>query len=397
MPMPASSKFPDLPAQVYLDNADFSSLTDPKRDAAWRSRSIARLKSGVSNGTIQCRFSAVHIIEGSPAALHVTEPGIRRLRLIRELCGRHALRYPFDLATTELRASARNIALDPKIAHADDGRWMPGLDDFAADLEKEKQVHIAQMKLLPRSQRRKILTKDGTGVNFPTGREEKARQTRELANKWPGFERCLDVFRRFYSGQCSAQAVEDAFLRPFADPEEFAAVYLANFEQMEKLLGWLRKLGAENVETFTALRKNLWIIVPTWTDDERSMAAEKHYQDFRERMLCGRNEGIVHALVGNDSGFEAFRTPEDAARAAPTYFSFAEAFMTVISRSLLPPEHPRNLKRSDFGDMAHAAYIPHVDFFRCDAAMADCFRELGQRFRTVLVPSLDELLSRLGL
>ncbi len=78
--MPASSKFPDLPAQVYLDNADFSSLTDPKRDADWRLHSIARLKSGVSNGTIQCRFSAVHIIEGSPAALQVTEPGIRRLR-----------------------------------------------------------------------------------------------------------------------------------------------------------------------------------------------------------------------------------------------------------------------------------------------------------------------------
>lgn len=395
--MPASSKFPNLPTQVYLDNADFSSLTDPKRDADWRVRSIARLKSGVSNGTIQCRFSAVHIIEGSPAGLQVTEPGIRRLRLIRELCGRHALRYPFDLASIELLASARNAALDPKAAHADDGRWMPGLEDFAADLEREKQELIAQMKRLPRSQRRKLLTKDGIGINLQTGREETARQARELASKWPGFERCLDVFRRFYSGQCSAQAVEDAFLRPFADPEEFAAVHLANFEQMEKLMGWLRELGAENVETFTALRKNLWTIVPTWTDDERSMAAEKHYLEFREQMLCARNDGIVRTLVGNDSGFEAFDTPEDAANAAPTYFAFADAFMTVISRSLLPPEHPRKLKRSDFGDMIHAAYIPHVDYFRCDAAMADCFRELGQRFRTVLVPSLDELLNGLGL
>lgn len=395
--MPASSKFPDLPTQVYLDNADFSSLTDPKRDADWRMRSIARLKGGVSNGTIQCRFSAVHIIEGSPAELQVTEPGVRRLGLIRELCGRYALRYPFDLATIELRTSARNATLAPKAAHADDGRWMPGLDDFAADLEKEKQQHIAQLKLLSRSQRRKVLTKDGTGIILPIDREEMGKQARELANKWPGFERCLDVFRRFYSGQCSAQAVEDAFLRPFADPEEFAAVYLANFERVEKLLGWLRELGAENVKTFTALRKNLWSIAPTWTDDERSVVAQKHYQEFREQMLCARNERIVQALVGDVSGFEAFCTPEDAARAAPTYFSFAEAFMTVISRSLLPPEHPRKLKRSDFGDVAHAAYIPHVDYFRCDAAMTDCFRELGERFETVLVPSLDELLDRLGL
>ena len=71
--------------------------------------------------------------------------------------------------------------------------------------------------------------------------------------------------------------------------------------------------------------------------------------------------------------------------------------MTVISRSLLPPEHPRKLKRSDFGDMSHAAYIPHVDYFRCDVAMTSCFRELSQRFGTVIVPSLDELFERVGI
>lgn len=395
--MPASSKFPNLPAQVYLDNADFSSLTDPKRDADWRSCSIARLKTGVSSGTIQCRFSAVHIMEGSPASLDVVEPGIQRLRLIRELCGRHALRYFSDLATIELRACAQNVALDPRRAHADDGRWMLGLDDFAADLEKEKQEFIVQMKSLPRSQRRKILTKDGTGVNLPTGREEAARQARELANKFPGFERCVDVFRRFYSGQCSARAVEDAFLQPLADPKEFAAVYLANFESMQKLIGWLRELGANNVEIFTPQRKQLWAIAPTWTDDERSKEAEKHYQNIRESMLCAQDERIVEALVGKDSGFRPFSSLEEAAKTAPTYFSFAEAFMTVVSRSLLPPDHPRKLKRSDFGDMAHAAYIPHVDYFRCDAAMADCFRDLGRRFQTVIVPSLDDLLTQLDL
>jgi hypothetical protein len=395
--MPASLKFSNLPAQVYLDNADFSALTDPGCDAEWQARSIARLKSGLSNGTIQCRFSAVHIIEGSPATLEVVDPGIRRLRLVRELCGRHALRYLFDLATLELRAWARNAHLDREVVHADDGRWMPGLDDFASDLEREKQEFIEQMKLLPRAQRRKILTTNGSGVNLPTGREEAARQARELANKFPGFERCLDVFRRFYAGQCHAQVVEDAFLRPLADPEEFAVVYLANFERMEKLLGWMRELGAKNVETFTALRFNLWSAVPEWTNDYRSAEAEKYYREFREGMLCARNERIVHALIGKNSGFRPFPSTEVAAKSAPTYFCFAEAFMIVTSRSLLPREHPRKLKRSDFGDMSHAAYIPHVDYFRCDAAMTSCFRDLGRRFGTVIVPSLDELLDRVGL
>ncbi len=395
--MPASNKFPDLPAQVYLDNADFSSLTDPKRDADWRSRNIARLKNGVSNGVIQCRFSLAHIIEGSPATLHVTEPGIRRLRLIRELCGRHAFRSPFDLVTDELRARARNATLDPKVAHADNGRWMPGLDDFVADLEKGKLETITRIKSLPRPLRRTLLTRDGNGVNFRTGREEAAKQLRELAKTLPGFEQCADVFRGFYSGQCSAQDVEDAFLRPLADPKEFAAVYLANFERMEKLLSWLRELGAENVERFTTLRRKLWDIAPTWTNEERSTLAGTHYQEFRERMLCAPSKEIVQKLIGKDSGFEAFRNLEVAARAAPTYFSFADAYLTVLSRSLLPPEHPHRLKRSDFGDMVHAAYIPHVDYFRCDVAMADYFRELGQRFGTMILPSLEELFDCIGL
>ncbi len=372
-------------------------MTDPKRDAQWRAHSIARLKSGVSDGTIQCRFSAVHIIEGSPATPDVVDPGIRRLRLVRELCGHHALRDIFDLATKELRAWARNARLDTAIMHADDGRWMPGLDDFASDLEREKQELVEKMKLLPRAQRRKILSKDCSGIILSTGREEATRQARELANKFPGFERCLDVFRRFYAGQCCAQAVEDAFLRPLSDPEEFAVVYLSNFERMEKLIGWMRELGAKNVETFTALRNNLWSAMPEWTNDYRSAEADKYYQDLREGMLCARNERIVGALIGENSGFRPFPSSEVAAKSAPTYFCFAEAFMTVISRSLLPPEHPRKLKRSDFGDISHAAYIPHVDYFRCDAAMASCFRELGQRFGTVIVPSLDELFERLGL
>lgn len=395
--MSASHKFPNLPAQVYLDSSDFSALTDSRRDAEWRTGMLSRLHDGTASGAIQCRFSAVHIVEGSPTSIDLTEPGVGRLRLIRELCGRHALRYFTSLAEEELRAGVAQASLKAERVHVDDGRWMPGLDDFAADLEKDKQAFVEQIKRLPRDQRRKLLTKDGKGVNLEVGREEAARQARKLGNKYPGFERCVPVFRKFFMGGCAARAVEEEFLRPMADPDEFSTVYLANFERMQRLVGWLRELGAQNVESFTALRARLWTIAPTWTDDERSTQAGKHYNEFREGLLCGRNERIIRGLLGEDCSFEPFSNLDEAASAAPTYFAFADAFMTAVSRSLLPPEHPRKLKRSDFGDAAHAAYIPHVDYFRCDAAMADCFREIGRRFQTVLVPSLDELLDRLAL
>ena len=166
---------------------------------------------------------------------------------------------------------------------------------------------------------------------------------------------------------------------------------------MERLLGWMRDLGAKNVETFSALRSRMESIFPTGMENETSALAKKHYRNFREAMLSGRNERITQAFIGEDCRFEPFLNVDEAALAAPTYFAFAEAFVTGISRTLLPPEHPRKLKRSDFGDMAHAAYIPHVDYFRCDAPMAECFRELGQRFQTVIVTSLNDLFERVGL
>lgn len=271
------------------------------------------------------------------------------------------------------------------------------MDDFVIDLEKDKRDFIKQVRGLPRDQRRRLLLKNGTGVRIGVGREAELRQMFELGRKYPGFERCITPFRRFYMGEVEAEAVEDEFLRAFAEPHEFAKVYLQNFDQMEKMVSWLRELGEKNISRFTDLRDHLWSSEPEWTNERKSAHAEEIYRQFREDFLFGKNEQIIRAFLGEQSKFVPFSDLEDVRRNAPTYFAFADASMTIFSRSVLPPNHPRKLKRSDVGDGAHAAYIPHVDFFRCDSAMADCFRDLGRRFDTLLVPSFDELLERLGL
>jgi hypothetical protein len=55
----------------------------------------------------------------------------------------------------------------------------------------------------------------------------------------------------------------------------------------------------------------------------------------------------------------------------------------------------RKLRRSDGGDLFHFAYIPYVDWFRCDGHMSNLAGPIAKRHGTLVLSKIGELMSRL--
>jgi hypothetical protein len=127
-----------LPIRLYLDNSDFSNLTDSK---VANNPELQKIRSDLlqlrEQKILDIRFSVFHILEAAHVDKGSKPYALERASLIRSLCGNNAFLHPTKLYLHEVLAIAgsplpADASLDRTYAYVQNDDWLPQQVQFAA-------------------------------------------------------------------------------------------------------------------------------------------------------------------------------------------------------------------------------------------------------------------------
>ncbi len=125
------------PVTVYLDNRDYSVMSDAKRfaDKPEMTRAINTLEALIESGKVVVLWSWVHALEMSPKDEEAFEPAIRRLDAMYRLSGGLSFRDMASIAQSESR-----FTQSPATYNYTLGPWLPDADQVGYNLNPADYV-----------------------------------------------------------------------------------------------------------------------------------------------------------------------------------------------------------------------------------------------------------------
>lgn len=106
-------------------------------------------------------------------------------------------------------------------------------------------------------------------------------------------------------------------------------------------------------------------------------------------LLKSLPDSIVNRL--NENHISSFNQ-KASWKLCPSLLTITTVSVKLAKLNLLTSQ---SSKPSDFGDILHTAYIPHVDIFRADKATADIIKQAKLPFETTIVSKLTDLPSEI--
>ncbi len=335
---------------------------------------------------------------------------IRRVELMTEFCGRRCLPPWHELIEEEAFRVATGRALKrEEYAWRDNGRWFPQMTavgpDITSIMRRELVLMVARIGvplaqrsiMLRRLMRNGRLTQEAVNILEP-GREVFLAAMRE---KYPFPESVFrdDLFFRNAKGEVSDQAVADALEEALGDLPFFVGWAYDRHDPKRQLTQWLRT--SDWVTLISKLRAEFGALI------ERGRALgipEKEFNKLvrrlrskllgtRERILLSKFDDLRDRLraEGIDERSWKSRVVGSEVGTLPSLDAPLEIAIEYFVRNIAPGASARNALTSDYGDMLHMAYLPHVDVFRCDGYAAELARKPASRYGTTVVSSLRQL------
>jgi len=389
------------PVQVYLDSNDYSVMSDPRRagDVAVQD-ALRYLREETRSGTIEVRFSIIHITE----ACHrddVSKPlAVARAKLIGELSGPKVMRHLWDIVADEVTA-ARHAGIEGVEASDDSGRWFPRIPNLGGDIRQavesgiqEGADSVALNRKARRAAQRLIGTRERPGPTRKSAFDDRAKMA-VLCARYGMSERFVAerLSSRLTDGRTTDAQLAKLVESEMFEPVRFVGHYLDRHERDRSVRDSVRSLGERMIDGVQNLRGML--------DQLRQSTGATETRPFEEARA-----GIRSALGG-------FRRSmiEAAARAAGVSDASAalawldeaprERFLGLEALAIATEEwllgvaggarHPRAPTPSDAGDLLHAFYLPYVDVWRGDRHARHAARQAARLRDTEIAPSLEAL------
>lgn len=371
----------DRPLQVYLDSSDFSNLCRVEN-----AQILKRLMGFSSSGFVEFRFSVVHILEGVAVNQQYLEASKARFEVMDALCGRKCLVPPFEVMRREAEEDASWVP------HRDNGEWFPfeNLDDLEIPTYVQTCRELLADSSLNRLQRRALSKQifDARGHLTTHALKYLGNRPRELvrdfAERYPISEETVDLLLEAAMGRASKNAAIRALKDSILVLESFNDWSRKKWNEMRPVLEWLRKEGAklqamlESIRSIAndAVEKSKALGV---SDDGVSKKLGELVQQLRSDL-----PGIVLRAIGVDAS-----ATSAASSSSLTVFSGYAVELTRASSMTL--KNSRVSKQSDFGDLLHSVYLPHVDVYRTDGFAGALLRGILVDKSRAIVTSLESL------
>jgi hypothetical protein len=366
-----------MPLIIYLDTQDYIKLFN-EPDEGPNHQVLAQILAHRDRGEVVIGFSFVTVIEfiTKPDAANRAER-VRRGQMIKEICGPNA--FP---PITELGKGA---------TFPNGGRWLLGKNAkvISAREVKERMAMTVREKLaraggLNRSQRRQLARADSIRELFRRSGSTWGRNRSDFGSI-PVSDEIIDsrIFERFMKGQCSDGEFENRMNAWIQDPAEYSRIvydYADHPNVIEKYFG-------KTVEGIEGLAQRIQRLVTETQglNEKRSTARVKLLEAGIEKPLARRP---TKQLKIPEPNFEESISKLETVFGKGRVAHFQHYLMRMLKPGYI-------FKRSDVMDLLQMCYAYECNFFRCDKAMEDNFRDF-EPFKGRLVGRFCELPERIA-
>lgn len=387
-----------VPLCVYLDSSDFSTLSSPgisSEDESIRSR----LSEWAISGQVQFVFSGAHLMEMAPLSATYTPSAAARADLLVTLCRRNAV-ISFDkLISWELRCLSELAGPVASVVSAT-AEWYPEWGNLVSPVQWVDAINEVDVTGkehgLNREQRRQLkkalfkggrptkLTRQFMAVN------ELSSDYTELLKRYPMREEDARILGLYVMGKATAAQANEAFLESLRNPGWIMRWFSNHEARLTPFFQWLREPGEKllaSARELAAAARRIHelrnILGPSYQAESLTANGWARLQD---ETLCNVAKRAVERL---NPGVSNLFSSSDVDRCCPGLSVFVRSVHSALRDST--SETPRQSKASDFADGVHAMYSPYVDIFRADSYMANHVRRHVERYETVVVPKLRQL------
>ncbi|WP_144409849.1 hypothetical protein [Cupriavidus basilensis] len=170
-----------------------------------------------------------------------------------------------------------------------------------------------------------------------------------------------------------------------ADLECFADWYAKQWERVAPVSLCIREIGESLMESLLALAQEVSGLCEGLANaGEPSDAVATGLRDVFTSLLRNQPRSLVRRLAAAQ-GITVGDAFDCSWENAPTLMTVANVMCHLGRRSALLPQRHRKPLASDFGDILHTVYVPHVDIFRADGFMANTISEAKLPLKTTVV------------
>jgi hypothetical protein len=394
------------PVRVFLDSADYSTLSDEQRCTPQLDELRKELIQWADSGDVEFWYSGTLLSEMAPLERRYADASVARTDLLVSLCKTQAL-ISFDrILQKELQElGARTLETGSRAVYSYTGDWFPELTDVISPvswLESIRELDVtAKQHGLNREARRKLqkqLFKNGrptTAMREVLAKKEVALT--EILQMYPMREQDALVLGNYVAGKASAAQAEEAFLASLRDPSWMIRWFHNHADKLSPFTDWVRgssdgmlqmiqqvggdvttlKVKAEKLrETGTALG----IPPPVPAVDLAWWLSQQ------DKLVVALAKQLATRLY--DISLEG-HTPADVDRLAPSLATCIRVLHSSTWNSA--GTSARQPKKSDWMDSLHAMYAPYVDIFRTDSYMAPIVEEKVKKYGTTVVAKIENL------
>jgi hypothetical protein len=381
---------------VYLDSSDYSVLSDPSRETAEVRDIREQLLAWVRAGSVDFRYSQVHISEMAPTREDKIEEAVLRVGLLCKLCGPSCLIGYWEVLQLERLRLERQ---DPKLGtvFSNRGEWFTGIDETVSKMLEG--IFNAKSEVV------ETLNKIATSRAHLRASEKLIKE--QVQPVIASLERDLplrpgngQVFGRYMIGNAPERELRKALDAAVREPVWMIRWLHKNFESMGPALSFLRGPSTTFHSDMTKLRK--------WVSDLRRERSAEHFESSVAGIDDISNDSLLIALLQQSQSVFEISIPHtaDGSVDLDVLQSCAPGLLAALKTSIqvglagTTVGTPRKPLGSDFLDVFHTFYAPYVHVFRADRYMAPIVQKsLGASTTQVVgsiadvVPAIERLLS----
>jgi hypothetical protein len=390
------------PAVVYLDTQDYSRMADATvgRADARLNDLLDELVSLKDQGLVRFAYSAPIVSELFQYNQPERDLTMRKAKVIQRLCDGCAFIHPIRLVSLEMaRVAQANglLATRPRLeAVSDEDGWPPSIEGVLVGMRKRIKALIreavteqtAGVPGMNRANRRQFEA-HMRGQRFSARAAEFAD---EFVEKWPISRKFAEeVLPKVFDGKLGEHEASRLLLREFAEPEKFVVIYFERYEGVKDLPDWMRTFGVNLNDSVNRMRSD---IAPMLELPE----GDKLYRTLLAKAAPGMAKSIAMFAQegGEEFGFgpglvERFRDDETLMAQVPAYQLLTSLIVEYFDQNSGLRTKGRTPRPSDGGDMIHALYAAHCDFWRSDGYFANLVKPHVPPGSATIVPKLESL------
>ncbi|MDP8566627.1 hypothetical protein [Methylophilus aquaticus] len=380
------------PLVVYLDSSDYSIFSDASRRTPELNRIESKLLQLRDENKIEFRFSHINIIEAAPIKTEDRLSSSQRLETIKRFCGCKCLVSYVFVIENEIESLSNMRPIPTQLNHLnDDGIWFPSLADikefsYLADDIRENISKIPDRKKRRQAQR-KSFNPDGSVKNaagYLKGTVDSF--AKEICSKYPLTEESAKLAAQSYFNNGSTANFVRLLSDSLSKLENISKWYELSWDEATQLSSFLREIGGNLLKSLEQLKNESTVLANDYkleglSDSQIKSRMNESFSGLLNSLPISmlKSLNVSHASTSNQ---------EISWELCPSLLTLTTLSVNLVKLNSLTS---RKAKNSDFGDILHATYLPHVDIFRCDGNTASIIEQAKLPIKTRVVSKLTDL------